>query len=495
MSLNRAKEELAASMAHPFHIDLHTPGLVPVPPVPGSQGTIYSATHDTQEPSTWVSLDDMVPLKCTMTNGEAVYTVPDTVSHLKTVKAITDMPLVEVADAFRGKVRIAWTTDLAYALIEEATVNILDAETFPMSRHWMAAYFQYQLASEHQAAHELSIGNRPELTEFSDRLPRAYIGSPHPFFFSLINGGLNVSMNPDVRLRYTLVTNGMELLRAQLFENGEWVNQREIEEDWLVKVPIIPPPEILATCTINRHEEVSAYKCTDGPVTQYVTDVLELVTSNPAEPRQKIQEMFTSDLPTKALCCQAENVTAREFHIFCNYTADWRTSFGGTTPIEQIVVKNDTKKRIVDRTNSLIGEMSAREHFKASPRRKGYHASALCHQPFDHRQTGVILPALKTTIHVELSPADPVVRQRDVKRGRDADVPMLTNKRHNVEFSEFVGGVLPLKPQASEVEVAPENAPVAVGPTKSKFVLRVFQLVQRKITYTQTKGGYTPSIQ
>lgn len=437
MAYNRAIQEITASKSHPFHNDLHTPV---------GDEKIGSVFYDPVQKSTWYSNDDRVELKRTGENGTYTFLIPESVSRLLSVTMTQDLPALEVSETFKDTIRIAYTPNAGIAIVEEGVLLLEDAETYPLSKHWIKVQSMYNVDENHVETIEDALGNRcPELTEFSNKLPKRQVGAIHPWYFTYRKGGLNVNIRHNVRFRYTVLHEVQDILRVQSREPlpdggyGPWVDRDDFQEEWLKAIEPLPAPTMTGECCFNTMQEMEYYKC-DEEYVEWITDVFEFQSTNPVEDGKKITEVISKDNPCKAIFACAENVRARELKYHCNYTSCPTNVSSGVDPVKLVMLKYDQKRRLVDRNDSVATKLVNTRHFKCSPREPGFRANALCNRPFDAQESGVVLSALQSTINIDLM-----------------QLP------HD---------------------------------QKSKFIIHIFLLVQRKVTYkVDDEKNWIPNIQ
>ena len=399
MSISLAKSENKASQEHPSHKILHEPTSNEAANGQINQEKLYSKGHNLPQKSAWYAMFDNAQLPRNVTTDGLHFSVPDTISRLWTIKMVHRTPVLEVAPEFQASIRVAWTPNLAYALLLEGRMHIQDNELYPINGHTLAAFYKCQHPDD--ATHQFIIGNRESLLEFKSKIVADEVGCPHPWWFSLVRGGLNINLQPNVYFKYQVQDQCMQLVRFQKLNKAknEWelVETKDYEEKWLVSIPEIPPPDLNCTCTINKGPEMNNYREIGTKQSYPMTEILHDKQENTCKAGAAVKEPSGCMDKCKAVLALSENVTAREkFNIHHIYIVD------GKDPIS-LEVKYDTRKRSWDDIGSVLTMMTSREHFGKVPE-IGLHAIAFCMDPFSEPETAVNLkhPQVRGVAHVKL---------------------------------------------------------------------------------------------
>jgi hypothetical protein len=395
-----AESEFKASQNTVFHKPLHTPA--------HQKEEIYSRFFDSDIRSTWYSLE--APFELPPRQVDDVYdesscsfTIPPSLSFLKAVYMIQNVPQVEVAEEYKERIRIAWTPFLALAIVQKGVLHMSQAQTNPIDRHYIAIFLQYNTLMEHRKDVEYALGNRPDLTEFNTRLPRAQVGAVHPYYFyRLQNAGHVVKLSMNF-FNYSVVSELAKLIRCQELINGVWTNTG-FRPEYVVKADDLRRPQMFGIGTHNTAQEMSLYKCR-GPEESreiYITDVFSQASTNATDSR----EVFSINRknPTKCIFCVCENQDALRNNYYCNYTTNPDDHTKGETPVQFRELEYDCQRRTIDRTMGVMSRLLAMEHFQCTPWLEGYHQTPLCMEPFSKLETGVVLSDdLKAKYRVELN--------------------------------------------------------------------------------------------
>jgi hypothetical protein len=404
--------EVNASKAGPYHRALHyldpenDPELTESP-----NGTEYigSIFEDTWMKSVWYGMDDTLELPRKVNDdGTLEFTVPERVTRLSRVGLVQTLPALEVQSKHRETCRIAWTPNMAYAILVEGQLLQEDAESNPISGDLLAFYYAYNLREEAVAKHEWLLGNRPELTEFSASLPSKQVGVPHRFYFSNMKSGLIMHLNPNATLKYTVRSNLSELLRVELLVDGVWTYtpmDYKMLKDYLDDPPKeLKPPQLIGDAKITTRQELALLKRTrKGTIEHHIIDILEIVSANPQKVVEAIEVKIEQKLPATGVFDVLENMKAREKNIYCNYTTNPNDARLGEDPMKISVLKYNIKRRRAACDDSIIADLFTSERYTSTPRGVGFHDHPLCERPFNIMESGRILGDLGTMLEMKLS--------------------------------------------------------------------------------------------
>lgn len=409
MNAATAALELKASLKQPFHQALHTPGTV--------DEEVYSRFFDADLKSTWYSTDTGMELtrkEKSATTDEAGcasydYLIPSGPSFLTTVVMVQQLPTFDVADGFRDTVRIAWTPNLAFAIVRSGILHIGDSETHPIDKHYMAAYFQFNTKPDMRADFEECIGNKPELTDWSTSLPPRQVGCPHPYYFFRMQRRGHITKLCESWFSYLVVNDADYLMRCQILRDGKWENT-PLRAEYLVQTNRkLPAPHLFAVSTYNTQPEMASLRSEreDEPRDVYITEVFHISSKNPTSTREVFEVTRTN--PAKCVITLLENMEATRNNVHCNYTTDPEDYISGPNPMQFTEISYDVKRRAINRTATVLNKLVVMETCPSVPYRNGYNIIPLCLSPFERLETGVVLgdEKIKASITVQLNSTGP----------------------------------------------------------------------------------------
>lgn len=383
--------EYEENKKHPQYKTLH---------LPGADKHIYSPHVVEQLPTAWSAMhwgelqyeydNDHYDDKASM-YIHCSYSLKDrAVSLIKRVIMSVTVPEIIVNDAHKDTIRVAWTSNLAYAVIQEAAIDVGGARPYPLSRHALKVTAVAMCNDAAEVAElDFTCGNRPQLTNWTTNLEATQVGFTQPFFFNRLESGLICYTVKPVTFEYEFELRVAEWLRCEKLEDGTWKAVRP-EPAYFQRMPHrLPMPRLTGQFFYNS--KYADLKLTsDSQHTFRFTDIVEMSAPNPTDCQQIMNVVMDKDLLVKAALIVVENTTMQKRQRqSCHYTSD----------VAEVKVEYDHMTRMVLRGNPVVSRIMAATHF-GHTLPEWMHALSWVHEPWDNMESDVALSRLSAKIQI-----------------------------------------------------------------------------------------------
>jgi len=390
--------EMAKNKEHPLHKGLH---------MPDTAKQIFSKNHVEQLPSAWYGLhwgeflsspydptyshDDSLPQRVS-------YKLPDSnISATKSVSLIVTLPPIHVAEEYLDKVRVSWSPEIAFAVIDEATIDCGGAKPFRYNRHTMKVLLRARRLFTEDCKY--NVGARAELNTWGTELPAAQVGFTQPFYFQDLECGLLCYTEKPVSFDYAFVLHTLKVLRCERRESVDapWKStkpQRVFFRDFQDK---FSPPQLIGKFLYTSKFSVASFRGNEKHSIKF-TDVLQVSAPNATDCRQLMQATLEREknVLVKGIFVVVEDATSRQLR------GEW-TDY--TDNIVEVKVSYDEEPRVVDRVGTLHGRIINEQQFGfvLPPWLKGI---SFVEDLFDNMETDVAFQTLDGKLDIQLRQDD-----------------------------------------------------------------------------------------
>ena len=190
----------------------------------------------------------------------------------------------------------------------------------------------------------------------------------------------------------------------------------------------------------GEEEEIKSYKLDPRMQTReyYIKDVEICDADNPGQYGSNVEVDLRCTNPCLAIFWKAENMTAKQYNNYSNYTCNTNDLYSGWDPISTNTLKHGGKIKLNNMTSDHFNIAESRKHGKSAPCENGYHAHFIAWQSHKFNgQVGLSPSALNTKLLCKLTHQDIYNDDEEEKnpefilRVRLLYVKKLTIKREN----------------------------------------------------------------
>jgi len=335
-------------------------------------------------------------------------------------------------------------------------------------------------------AHNLAVGNVPELTEFSGELPEYSMNFDLPFYYSehpalaypLYMLSRNKAQNFKV---FTLRNKIWDLLRMCIKgDDGTWqtVPAKQFRDRLEFVNDTLPPPRIWGRYAVMTEGEKA---CNAGKSKSYIIrNVMSVNTDN----KFKLGSTQALDLgsisaPCLAIFWVAENATATEYNCHSNYTTHESVPERkyARNPISTSTLKYTKHPQGSSGVGALCFEdlpsdhftsVSFRRHLPSQPTEIGHHCWSFAQDlgGYMHGERALSLAALGAKLSCTFWKPPRTSHRRNVENNRDLEVSMS-------DSASIAGSSSPEISDTSNIEQL----------MKAEFSLHTRLLIQRELLF------------
>jgi len=365
--------------------------------------------------STWY-VNSLVKFKHNKVSENQIdYSYHDPCGFLLYSEMIQKLPELSVKDEFARGIRIAWTPNIAFNIIDNAKLTIGDVETMNLTNISIEQYYQYCRTTSEETL-KRQTGDIPVLTDFSSRLPSYSTILVHPWFYKDSARKLPMfdGIGKTVIHSYKLRNRIDSLLRMQELVGDVWTNIQP-NLSYLEGIPpdkCLTSPEFWGKVSYNSKDELNYNRC-ESTIDIYYRDYITVSAPNSEKLGKKIVIDNMTRLPCRSLWWVAQNVDALEYNYYSNYTTNSadRTK-NAFSPIKAYSIYHGTHLRKIedmDTTHSEIIEPMM--HYKSQPIGVGFGACAISLDPLNNNDVGLSFGDLKTRFIGMLGSANNLARE------------------------------------------------------------------------------------
>ena len=416
-------------------------------------------------------------LRSTTVGDTLVFEANNTFDYLSYTELWQTVPALKVAKGLEDRIQIAWPHNLIHNIISSIIIKYDDDVTQTLDSVWFDIYSQFFMPPGYRDHYSMCVGNVKPLEEFSSFLPEYTPTFPIPTYY-MRDQSLSIPLflcslskvQHVVRLRNKI----SDLLRMQVKKEGEWVNvpynHKYVEG---LGSGSLTGPEMWGRYVYLDETERNHLKC-QPEHTFYIEDVVVCDGLNPCQYGNTTAVDIDCKTPCKSLFWVAENIEAKRYHNYSNYTTNTTSIQHGWNPIESVSLYYSNSPRFKDMHSTHFDRMECFRHFPSPPCESGYNALSFAWNSTSlDAEPGIIFDGLKAKLIVKLSNTDiflkPVRNLEYTVEGKDVPV--------TVEELEAKEDIIPKK-----------SSPL--------FILRARLLVTRKLTFRldTSKGSYMVSL-
>lgn len=259
------------------------------------------------------------------------YSIDRKYHHLAAISAYVRLPAVKVKKAYKDRVRIAYSPELLYAIINNVTLEVGEN-----GRQFKMRLDYHSMKNQHHTygyGDSYGLGTRPELTEWRTELKPTELSDVIPWNWNMpAHAGfplLLIDPKSPVSMIMTPKLDMLDLLRMQyLTDDAEWVDIHPDKKYLKMKVSEIPPPVCVAdyhTLHPNDYEHWDASNTCEGSPDSFEYYFNDYYWNNDPIIDEKEDEIRsvsigTGNLMVVAIHAFASNLHSEEFHNYGDYS-------------------------------------------------------------------------------------------------------------------------------------------------------------------------------
>lgn len=373
--------------------------------------------------STWYS---HMPVKLSAAANEdtVTYTVSDAFDYLLYTFLRQKLPALRVKKEYINQVRICWCHNIGHNIIESANLRFDDEVAQTIDSTWCDIFSQHFVPSEKWDHYKISIGSIPQLENWSTSLPEHTINAPQPWFYSrdrslalplFLCSLVKVTHQYKRRMRIT------DLLRMQIRKSPDdpWVdrptNLRFIQGagDGNLKTP-----ELWGRYAYLTEDEREYNRCMRRHVF-YTNDVVGCKQINSSSFGQNATVELDCKTPCLTTFWVAENMAAKRFNNYSNYTTCTDDVYQGYNPIDNTSLEYSGVKRLDRIPSDVLTMMEPYYHLPSAPREAGYNSYSFAYDPTSlDAEIGVCMSGIKSKLIASIASRE-VEAQTEIEEEED----------------------------------------------------------------------------
>jgi hypothetical protein len=461
--------------------------------------TAKDRTHNTYQHNfkkiSWY-IPEKIILPGTKTDGYVTYTADNSYDYLIKTFLTVMLPALKVKQDKANAYRICWTHNVGINIVQEAKLLAGDIPlySFDSITHDILSQYGYLVKAGFKKHHLASIGAIPKLERWSNSLPAHQLDILQPYFYAKAQHlalPLLQSSITQFRHNYKFRLRILSLLRMQKYCNklDKWVTIRPV---YGVIDGIKDKDSSLAQPTLwGRYAKVTPLQldyyrnCGSGDKKSslvhyfYYDDFVAIKDNNKKSYGEVADIALSSTTPVKAVFWVAQNISAKKYNNYSNYTTNEENVNNGWNPTKKY---NITYPRTRDDLPISQADTQEAWQFPRAPWDPGYNAHTFCNNPFaiDGEPSANFVQD-KVKLLISLGNTDPnlITPENYDKNG------VVSTDDDDISDNE----------PDSEDESEPSTATTATRGTKkrsSQFLIQVRLLVYRKLSYhyDKDKGGF-----
>jgi len=361
----------------------------------------------------------IVPLTSDGGVEEINYTVDRKYHYLTRSYLMIKLPQLRLTNYAKQKYRIRWPSNLAHQIIENAEFWVDEDPWQTGHTVWYDVNMQWFEKPGHgfRDLRQRDIGNVPYLQEFSDVIPAYNLTPEQPWFYARDSifafPIFKCSYMSKITHKFKFNLSILKLIQIQDLETEQLLKFDESGADDITTAIFtdpnvkIPKPELWGEYSENHKKE---FECQNQSRKFYIDDIVHHASENSGEFGTSVSvKLGRTTYPTKAIFWVAENLNAKNKHIFSNYTTNEDNSSKGWNPISHVSFSGNKGRKFENLPIEHFDRKSA-HHFPSAPFQHGYSALALCNEPDAVQiEPGVVLGINDETMHFKLKDTNPMV--------------------------------------------------------------------------------------
>lgn len=332
-----------------------------------------------------------VKIESSSNSNTITYTIPDRWHLILYSYRTCVTPLVKIKPEYIGKVRIAWTHNLADNHVESASFFIdsisyhnLDSVSLDIDRGFYGSknYNKNKMAAIHR-------GNNAICEKWSESfIPPFELMVEDNWFYSQSGCGLPIMYNNGGKFchKYTFVP-PEKLLRVQFKDEDRWINVTNTQDYVTFEyTDSFSVPEFYARLVRFPNENLDWwYECL-SEYKVYIRNYINYDTTKIYKYGDTEIIDIDSDKPCIAVFWLAQNHTAATYHLYSNYTTDSQNVSSGWDPIlhSSLKYKKENDHRFKELPSKHSSFMEAFKHFPTIPEDFGYHAESIAYNSVNY---------------------------------------------------------------------------------------------------------------
>ena len=262
-----------------------------------------------------------------------------------------ELPTLKVKDEYKDTVKIAWTPKLGQNIIRSARLMIDGKEYQKFDKVDLDILFQYEIPNERKQHYKERVGSVPMLEDWTNHLPRYRLNVPQPFYFCKDisqNIPLKVFGVKEASFSYEFVLDIWKLLRISILSSktNTWQELRnptktKIESliNGLNTSATLLYPDLYARYIILTDEERNWRSSCLSKQIYYIEQMIDSSPANLVPIIQTAETKLICNSPCKKIFWLAENIAAKEYNIYSNYTTNARDQNSGWNPCASATMK------------------------------------------------------------------------------------------------------------------------------------------------------------
>lgn len=382
-----------------------------------------------------------------------------------------NLPTLKVKDDYKDTVKIAWCHNIGHNMIKSAKLVLDGKEYQKFDNIDLDILGQYEVTNDKKYHYKERIGSVPCLEDWTTHLPRYKLNVPQPFYFCKDisqNIPLKVFGIKEGSFVYQFELDITKLLRVSIFSSktNSWQELKNIDKtkleafvSGLNTAVTIPYPELVARYVVLTDEERNWRNSCLSKQVYYIEQMVDSSPTNLVGLNQTAETKLVSNSPCKKIYWLAENVSAKEYNIYSNYSS-CRDYAKGYNPCSLATMKYGQIIRF-QLEQDVFDKQMPDKHCVGTPIEPGYNIYSFCYDnsTFDADIGMSFNPPNNTpTLSVMITDTDPY--KEEVKK--------FENKKLNID----------------DLEAMLEQQETIEKQSGSK---EIFQLHVRLLTYRRVK--------
>jgi hypothetical protein len=298
------------------------------------------------------------------------------------------LPEIKVKPKFKDTVQICWCSNIGLNIVERASLTTESSVLQSMDTVWINMAFQHMLDIDRGHLFKL-IGNVPELTTWSSRLPKYTLITPQCWDYCRDYGKalpVGLARKDTITHIYKMREKIVSLLRVRIKQGEEWVETRldacRFKECPLVDFELdsrLPPPELYATYGKSNPSEWEWRQEQNN--TFYTHDTVIIPRELKYEAGKKIEIPLDVESPSVGIFFVAEPAKALESNNYSNFTTDPSDISKGTNPVKTVSLMYGNLPKLPEIDGIYSSSIVPGRFFPITPYHPGYNVICIGFDP------------------------------------------------------------------------------------------------------------------
>jgi hypothetical protein len=293
------------------------------------------------------------------------------------------LPEIRVKNKFKDTVQVCWCMNIGLNIVREASLVTETSTIQTMDSIWLNRVTQHMLQIDRDHLFQM-IGNVPELTSWSNQLPRYTLTVPQFWDYCRDYGKalpIGLAKKDTISHIYKMRERIASLLRIRIKQGEEWIETRldacRFKECPLVDVELetrLSPPELYASYSKSNPSEWEWRQTQNN--TFYTHDVVKI----PGELRYEAGKRFQVPLEIESPCIgiffSAEPLKALDSNNYSNFTTNPSDLTKGADPFKSVSLMYGGLTKIPEVSSLYSSRVVPARFFPITPYQRGY--NVLC---------------------------------------------------------------------------------------------------------------------